>query len=308
MDAMDELSNITGNFSDELVESQVPLHERIFLELFTLVALLSLAANSLLIFVIVKYKKLRKDATNVIFLHVNILQAVYFFSAPLTWRTAIYFFLDSPVHFTVFCALFQIEACVGAAIIGFLFLLICDSYLKIYYKEKYRKFCRIYKFFIIVIYILMLCTCTITVNVCFGRHMFAFTYVFIFFAICVAIAILIIIDIIHVFRKRKLTNYKDSNIGLVVANFYFLLWTPCVIFLLTSFIRGQGGHITLILLFVLGFTSPIFNLIYVYCCDNNFNVFLRQVFTCRCKEYKNEDLEDQSVVYSDVNGVQINAN
>ncbi|KYB25437.1 somatostatin receptor type 4 [Tribolium castaneum] len=305
---MEDIDNITGNFTDELVEPEVPPYERIFLELFTVVALLSLAANSLLIFVIVKYKKLRKDATNVIFLHVNILQAVFLVSAPLTWRTSMYFFFKSPVHFTVFCALYQIEACVGSAIIGFLFLLICDSYLKIYYKEKYRKFCRIYKFLQIAIYFLMLCTCSITINVCFSRYMFAFAYIFIFFAICIVIAVLIIIDVIHVFRKRKLTNYKDSNIGLVVSNFFFLFWMPCILFFV-SCTRGQTCEpIALILLFVLGFASPIFNLVYVFCCDNYFNVFLKQVFTCRCKEYKNEDLEDQSVVYSDSNGVQINSN
>ncbi|KYB25436.1 uncharacterized protein LOC100142219 [Tribolium castaneum] len=303
---MEAFDNITGNFTDELVEPEVPPYDRIFLELFTLVAFLSATANTLLIFTIIKYKKLRENATNVIFLHVNISQAGFLLSTPLIFRTFLYFF-DKSVHLTVFCAFYQLTACVGSAIAGFLFLLICDSYLKIYHKEKYRKFCRILKYFIIAIYVLTILTSSVTLHVCFNSYMYAFTHIFFFFAICCVFIALIVVNLVHAFRKRRV-NYKDSNIGLVVANAFFLLWTPAVIFVVLS---KNGivfaGLIVFILFFALGLTSPIFNLVYVYCCDNNFNVFLRQVFTCRCKDYKNEDLEDQPVVYNDVNGVRINS-
>ncbi|KYB27697.1 hypothetical protein TcasGA2_TC034694 [Tribolium castaneum] len=141
---MDMPNITTGNFSDDVYQRNITSYERILLELFTIIALMSLTANSFLIFVIVKYEKLREDTTNQIFLHLNILQAVLLFSTPLTVRIANEFFWSTAVHLRVFCVLYQVETNVMFAIVGVLFLIVCDSFLKIYYEDKYAKFRRIF--------------------------------------------------------------------------------------------------------------------------------------------------------------------
>ncbi|XP_044268286.1 type-1A angiotensin II receptor-like [Tribolium madens] len=311
MTTIDGIPNITANFSDDVYKppDETP-YQRIFLELFTLVALISLAANCFLVYVIFKYKKLRKETTNKIFLHLNILQAVFLIATPLTLRFAIEFVWSFEVHLCVFCTLYQIELNAQFAITGILFLLVCDSYLSIYSKDKYKKFGRFYKYFLISLYVLTGCTSLVTIQYCFTFHyMVLYAYFVMIVAIIILVVFLIVINIIHVIKKRKLTNYKSSNIGLVVPNIFFLLWSPFLIFLLQSVLGiTVDTPITAIILCSLGFSSPVLNLIYVYFYDNNFNVFLRQVFTCRCKEYKNENLEDQSVAYNDIEGVQITQN
>ncbi|KYB27695.1 uncharacterized protein LOC100142444 [Tribolium castaneum] len=296
--------------SSDLYEprDEIPYH-RIFIELFTIVALVSLAANSFLIFVIFKYKKLRKETTNKIFLHLNILQALFWIATPLTLQLGYEFEWSFSVELGVFCTLYQIELNAAFAVTGILFVLVCDSFLSIYCKEKYKTFGRFYKYFLIGVYVLTVCTSLATIQYCFLLHyMILYTYHVMIVATLIFVVFLIIINIVHAVKKRKLTNYHSSNIGLAVPNIFFLLWSPFLIFLLIGFLAGLGEPITAIVLCSLGFSSPVFNLIYVYFYDNNFNVFLRQVFTCRCKEYKNENLEDQSVAYNGVEGVQISQN
>ncbi|XP_064212709.1 C-C chemokine receptor type 2 [Tribolium castaneum] len=303
---MDMPNITTGNFSDDVYQRNITSYERILLELFTIIALMSLTANSFLIFVIVKYEKLREDTTNQIFLHLNILQAVLLFSTPLTVRIANEFFWSTAVHLRVFCVLYQVETNVMFAIVGILFLIVCDSFLKIYYEDKYAKFRRICKFFLGGIYGSTACSSLLTVQYCiFNHYMAFFTYIVMALAVFIFVLFLIVINVIHSFKKRKL-NYKSSNLGLVVPNIFFLLWCPFLIVLFVTLFY-KSAHITTKALFLLGFLSPIFNLVYVYFWDDNYNVFLRQVFMFKCGKYQNDNLEDQSVAY-DANGVHITQN
>ncbi|KAJ3642372.1 hypothetical protein Zmor_025167 [Zophobas morio] len=304
LNTVDDLPNITSNFTDEEYHHRETSYERIFLEVFTVVGLLSVVANSLLIFVIVKYKKMREDPTNVIFLQMNILQAFCLLATPLTLRILMEFFDVSPVHTIVFCASYQVESTIMVAITWYLFLLICDWYLKLYYKNVYVKFCRVYKFFIAAFYVLTMFVCSITVQICFKSAMYGFVYMILAAGLCFLVLFLIIINIIHLVRRRRITSDCKGNIGLAIANIWFGLWCPTLIFVLLTILGNIAAPVLLIFVFSLGFSSPVFNLIYLYYYDDRYNIFLRKVFTCKCNEYSNESLETP-VSYNDVNGVQI---
>nr|XP_008200470.1 PREDICTED: uncharacterized protein LOC103314934 [Tribolium castaneum] len=300
--------DMSGNFSDAYEPFYESPYHRIFIELLTTVALASFAANSFLIFVIFKYKKLRNETTNKIFLHLNILQALFGFVTQLNLRLG-YVFFEWSCEFCVFCSLYQIELNAAFTITGILFLLVCESFLNIYCKEKYQKFGRFYKYFLVGLYVLTVCTSLASIRYCFFLNYVVFKpYYVMIVAALIIVVFLLIINIIHAVRKRTLTNYQSSNIGLVVPNIFFLLWSPFIIFLLLNALANLGDPTTATVLSTLGFSDPVFNLVYVYFYDNNFNGFLRQVFTCRCKEYNSENFEDQSVAYNDVEGVQITQN
>ncbi|XP_044268288.1 uncharacterized protein LOC123013662 [Tribolium madens] len=277
---------------------------RILLELLTVVGLISIVANFFLIFVIIKYKKLREDTTNLIFLHLNIMQVVILIGTLITQRIEIQYEFSSAskVHARVFCILYQIDVSVLLfGILGVLFLLVCDSFIKIYYKNKYQSFGLFCKFALIGFYILPGCIPFILVPYCVSDPYFILLICLIMI-VCTAIVAspVIIINIIHAIKKRKLINYKSSNIGLVVPNIFFLLWCPTLtIALLCMFVLS--APIVAAILCVLLFLNPVFNLLYVYFYDSDYKIFLKLCFTCKCNEYSTVNLEDQSVTYNDVN-------
>jgi hypothetical protein len=296
------------NITDDDYEYEPIGYDRIFLEVFTLVGLLSVAANFFIVFVVLKYKKLREDATNLIFLHVNILQAAFLLGTPLTTRVMMMLTHVTSVHGAVFCALYQIEISVMFAATWFLFLMVCDWYIKLYHKETYVKFCRFYKFGVAAVYVLALFTTSITVQLCFQHYMFVITYIVMVASVALFVLFLIVMNILHAVKKRRITVGRSGTYGLAITNIFFLLWFPSVILIIVTIKVVVNTPLFFICLLPLGFSTPIFNLIYLYNFDDNYNVFLKQVFKCRCNKYSNETLEDQPVSYNDVNGVQISQN
>ncbi|XP_044267102.1 somatostatin receptor type 4-like [Tribolium madens] len=279
--------------------------EAFFFESLTVVSSFSLLANALLIFVILKYRKLREDTSNLIFLLFNILEGVI-----LLCTFFIPKFFDSQ-NFRLFCTFFLIDISAIFAILIILFLLICDIYIKIYYKNKYKNFGLFCKFVLILTCILTVCAPFFTVPICMSNQYMPLFILFISIGVtAILVLFLIIINIVHAIRKRRLTNYKSSNIGLVVPNIFLLAACSTLILylcleLLYYIQVAPITYILLLILFVLTFSNPIINLIYVYVYDNDYNVFLKVTFNCRCREYENVNLEDQSVTFNEQNGVLI---
>jgi hypothetical protein len=302
-----QMTNSTGNITTDVTDGYV----RISLEVFTVVGLLSVAANFFIVFVVLKYKKLREDATNLIFLHVNILQVAFLLATPLTIRLTMMFTEVTVVYRVVFWALYQIEISVMFAATCFLFLMVRDWYIKLYRKETYVKFCRIYKFGIATVYVLALFITSITIQFRFQHNMFLITYI-IYIVMLASVGLfllfLIVMNIIHAFKKRRITVGRSGTYGLAIANIFFLLWLPSVLFVIVSIDRVFNTSLFFIGLLPLSFSTPIFNLIYLYNFDENYNVFLKQLFKCRCNQYSNETLQDQPVSYNDANGVLISQN
>ncbi|XP_063921323.1 uncharacterized protein LOC135136121 [Zophobas morio] len=306
LSTVDDMPNVTANFSDEVYQHNESFYERLFLEFFTVVGLLSEAANIIFIITIAKNKKLREDVSNVIFLHVNIIQAIYLLATPLTFRISMSFFHVSQIHAIVLCLTYQVEFNMMFGITWFHILVICDWYLKLYHEDTYQKFCRIYKFFIIMLYVVMLMGCSITVHYCLNHQMLAVTYMFMFIGVHLLATTLVIVNVVHLFKKRRILGGRKGTNGLAITNIFFILWSGVLVLLFLEFIGlKMYAPVFVIFLCVLGFSSPVFNLIYLYYCDDYYRIFLRQVIKCERNRYSNEGLESPAVRYQNVNSVAV---
>lgn len=308
---IDELPNITSNFStQETYTHQETNYDKIFLELFTFVGILVILTNSVLVFTILRFEKLKKEVTNLILVHLNIVQAVYLLATPLTLRVNLAFrFISSSVHISVFCSFYQAEAILGCAVLIFLMLLIFDGYLKLYHKKPYDTFTKLHKFIICAIYFVVICACTVSTGMCAHGYMtFVSIYIFLFI-IASFFLFLIIMNVIHFVKKQSLANFnKFFNLGLSIGNIFFMFWTPWIFFIIISIIFRIHAPLSMIFLSTFGFSSPIFNLFYLYKYYNHFHIFLRQVFKCQCNNYQNETLIEDPVSYNDNNGVTMSVN
>nr|XP_015835495.1 PREDICTED: chemokine C-C motif receptor-like 2 [Tribolium castaneum] len=284
---------------------------RIYFELLVVVSLISLAANFLLIFVMVKYKKLRQDTTNKLFLHFNVFQVVLLIGTNVGHKLLFdYEFSETTKTFNrVLCIFYQLDVGLLFGMFAILCLLVCDGFIKIYHKKKYQSFGFYCNFVPFGIYLLPVCFAVIMVPQCESDEYFSLLIYFITVGVTATLALLLIIaNIIHAVRKRKLTNYNSSNIGLVVPNIFFLLWCPTLtIVLLSLFVLHAPVSVTI--LSVLLFANPLINLLFVYFYDSDYHTCLRLTFTCKCREYNNVNLEEQAVTLNDVNdGVLITQN
>ncbi|KYB27696.1 hypothetical protein TcasGA2_TC033099 [Tribolium castaneum] len=273
------------------------MHLRVFAELFTVVALLSIVANSFLIFVILKYKKLRDDTTNKLFLHFNILQIVILIASPLGILLEAY---SVDLQFEFMCGFLIIVFSALFGLLEIIWLLIFDSYIKFYCNNKYERFGSVCKYVLVVIYILTVITPFpaipwVTANPA-GIGLFYYVMVP---GVALLALVLIIINVIHAIRKRKLTNYKSSNIGLVIPNIFFLVLCPSLIIFLCLILLDLEAPSIIQILCLLVYANPIYNFFYVYFFDSDYKVFLKLSFTCKSGEYDSVNLEDQSVTYHD---------
>lgn len=269
--------------------------EEVVIEVITCIGAVSILINLLLVFVIIKFKKLRQDSTNWIFLQVNIIQAL--FCITLIWLIWFQDFSFEDKSGNYFCVLYEVNTYVAVVLGALFFFLICDSQIKLYHPEWYQKSIRSYKYVFIVFYIFICVLSGLTAPFCMIQLMIASTPAALLLISFIFAIVLIIVNIIHAIRKRKLTNYHSSNIGLVVSNIYLVFLLPFMIALLICLISYSDKALrTVITLAVLPLLTPIINLIYVYFYDKTYNVCLQQLFKCQCTNYESEDIE-QPVTY-----------
>lgn len=261
------------------------IHIRLLLELFTLIALLSLISNILTIFLICKHKKLRCNATNIIILNINLVQMLVFCSSPLILRIWIdfpyllYTYWDDDIVMSFFfCTLNTIELVLMSSLCIFLILLVCDWYFKVYKKGNYSKFCNVYKFFIVFIYLIIIFCSFLTTQFCFRIEEPTFLpiiilYVSLLFYVIMAV-FLIAMNIVHWFKIRVETRPNEP--GLPLGNIFILVWVPFVIYFLFE-IYGIRYVILRVVCTTFVFTSPIFSFLYLFFYCNDYNMFLKRL-------------------------------
>lgn len=293
------------NATEDISENNAIDYDRIFTEVFAVVGLMAIFTNFLLVFTILKFIKLRNVVTNLLLVHLNIVEVIFFVVTPLTVRVHLTFQFFYHFPGTVLCSLYGVEYVLWCAVVLFLILLILDGHLKLYHHELYQKFVRMYKFFTGAIYILVICFCSIGVSAC-SQNNYIIYYTFLtLFVIGPFILLLIIMNIVHLVKKQKLpnSNINSTNLGLVTSNIFFILWIPIVVVLTFEYVYQRYSPLILIVLFTFGFSCPIFNFFFILKYYSDFNIFLKLVIKCQCSKYSNETLVEYPVNYSSNNGV-----
>lgn len=267
--------------------------ENFFLGIFTLVAVVSLICNILTISVIYRHQELNCNVTNIIILNTNIVQAITFFSSPITLRVSMDYYSNRMEM--VWCTINSFELTLIFALCWFVLLLISDWYFQVY-KNGNCKFPYMYKISIVFIYLIIIISGLLTTHTCLtGTNLYLarYTYLKVLLSFFVHfVTFLIVVNIVH--RCKTARETRSSHPGLALANIFILVWIPSLLNLI-AIINDASNFVLIVACMIFGFTSPIFSLLYLACYDNEYTVSFKDLFKFKCNE--NQLLEQEKTVH-----------
>lgn len=298
---------------DYSARQSLNFYQRLFIELFTLMAVLSLVSNVLTIFLICRHQKLRRNVTNIIILNINIVQAFIFLTSPLLLRFLMEFsklylhFSRQRIGSSVICALCNLDVFLMSSLCVFILLLVCNWFIKVYKKESYPKFCHVYKFLILSIYLFIIFSCSVTIQSCFVTEKLYVIHsihwcILLGFYVILAI-FLIVMNIVHRFMSTRET--RSNHAGLALANIFIVVWIPLFIYLIFLIFGQHYWHVVGIVCTNLVLTSPVFSFLYLFLYHSDYNIFFKRLVKCESNKYENELLDqEQSVIFRNIDEVE----
>ncbi|XP_018568562.1 kappa-type opioid receptor-like [Anoplophora glabripennis] len=299
----DEYKNSSRNASEELeaIEGPGADVDKRFLEVYIVISLVCLTANILIIFVILKYKRLRQEKWSIIILNWAIINCPLTIISPTTFGTALY--LLHLVSYKIFCLVQQIEHILFLADLLLIIILTIYWYLKLYHTEKYVKLCQNIKGVLIFVYVLLIFLAGFNVYTCINRW-FLLPEIILYLSELVFILFMAVINIVHAVKMRRLVDYSNrKNIPFLLSNTLFLSYLLVLLVLLTE---SYFSHLTVQILInvalCIATLNPFYFFMILYHSDRNYNTFFKHLLSCRCKEYNDELVEEHAVSYN--NGIE----
>ncbi|XP_018563618.1 chemokine C-C motif receptor-like 2 [Anoplophora glabripennis] len=292
--------NSSRNISEETKSWKDEYHKR-FLEAYILVSLVCIIANILIIFVILKYKRLRQEKWNIIILNWAIINCPLMMTAPITFGLAVY--ASHLVPQSAFCFVYHMEFTLFLIDIVLIVILTVYWYMKLYHTEKHKKFDQHIKCVLIFVYIFLISLTALNIDACFNSRIFTLTGLILVITYLAFVLFMPIINIVHAVKKRRLVDYSNrKNVPFMLSNILFLSHLPGFLVLFaTPFLSPFTNQILSSIAFFIAILNPVYFFIVLYHGDRNYNIFLKHVFSCRCREY-NDELVEQPVSYN--NGVE----
>ncbi|XP_018568591.1 uncharacterized protein LOC108908895 [Anoplophora glabripennis] len=295
--------NSSRNISEEkrILERQIEIYNKRFLEVYIVVSLICLIANLLIIFVTLKYKRLRQEKWNIIILNWAIINCPLILSAPITFGLTIY--LTHLVGDSTFCFVNHTEYTLFLIDIILIVILTIYWYTKLYHTEKHKKFDQHIKCVLIFLYIFLIFLTALNIDACYNSRMFSVMGLVLIITYLAFILFMPIINIMHAVKKRRLIDYSNrKNVPFMLTNILFLSHLPGLLVVFTApLLNLLTIQILMSVTFFIATLNPVYFLIVLYLCDRNYNIFLKHVFSCRCREY-NDELVERPVSYN--NGIE----
>lgn len=283
-------------------EQQMTLIYRIFLELYTVLSLVCLAADILIIYVITKYRRLRNDKANVILLNWAVLNTFFMITQPPTLRIS--FSWTDTWNSTMFCIAEQAEYTALTGNVLLIELLFIYWFLKVYYPTKCVKFEKHIRVALGIFYLFLIFALAVHLEGCINRRYLTLSELFLLLLYLIFIVFMIIMNITHFIKKRKLIQTTViSNIPLILCNVFFFSIVPMLTVIMIHFIT-RIEHVTALILInislILAVMNPIYFFVVLYKCDKNFKTFFGYIFSCQCRKYGDEMVEETVVFNGDV--------
>lgn len=300
-----EYSSTESINSSRNISEEVEIPERffeIFFEIFVLISLTCVVANIFIIFVTVKYKRLRREKWSIIILNWAIINCPLMISAPITFGLTVHV-PKLIARDSTFCFVQHTELTLFLINIILIVILTIYWYMKLYHTEKHKKLDQHIKCVLIFLYIFFIALTGLNIDACYNSRVLTVTGIIVILSYLAFILFMPIINIIHAIRMRKLVDYSNSkNIPFILSNVLFLSQLPSIVIIFTrSFFSPFTNNVLMSVGFFIATLNPIYFFLVLYFYDRNYNVFLKHVFTCRCKEY-NDELVEQPVSYN--NGIE----
>jgi hypothetical protein len=196
---------------------------RDFLRLF--VSIMSICASVVLIYVIIKFKRLRSRTNNYI-LHYAI-SALIFYTFATGFGIILDFGLHDLIDASVLCMLFEIDGICLSLTLTFAAALSVDWLILVTRESWLERYGRIQKYLIACIYLAYITESSLAVGLCFDKHINAedSTTLVIY---CVASFIVVAVNAFTYFKKPSgdCMRYRYS---LTISTFLVLIWIPVVL-------------------------------------------------------------------------------
>ncbi|XP_074036432.1 uncharacterized protein isoform X2 [Leptinotarsa decemlineata] len=302
------LANSTFNESDleqEFVFNRgvEELASRIFLELFTILSFICIAFNIIISFVILRYRRLREEKSNIILLHWAIINSLFMLSTPTNYRF-MHDFSDAIDYLSVYCIVEQFEHTFLLADILLITFLVIYWYLRLYYPSKFQNIVKYFVIYIGCLYVLCVIILALEIHSC-NNNIFGLAQITLFLSYLLFFLFMVIMNIIHAVRKKSLPhNSNKRNLPFVLSNTFFVCYIPIVVSLFLGLLIEFNYIVLLATIYTTFFISimtPVYFFMILYKYDDDFHTFFRHVLTCKCRQYQEEFQEHQVIYNNDVN-------
>lgn len=293
----DEYGNSTEIFEEENIRGDHDIFIRVLLEVYTLTSIVCVAANILIIFVIVKYKRLRREKWNIIILNWATVNCLYMSSSPITFRLIVDLW-HLVTSTTTLCFVEQMEYSLLLIDILLIILLTLYWYIKLYHAQTYVKLNQHMKYVLIFVNALVIPCVGLNVDNCYNLKYFYLSELIVAFVYLLFVLFMTIINIIHAVRKRRLVEYSNrKNVPFILSNTLFLSYLPILLALFSPLFSIHASTYELLIAgcLLIAILNPFYFFIILYRCDRD--TFFRHIFSCRCREYSDE-LVEQPVSYN----------
>lgn len=302
-DSSPEYKNSTRIISEgELFERETAeTFNRILLNVYILLSLICIIVSLLIIFVILKHKRLREEKWSMIVLNWTILNCLLMITGPITLGIAVH--LTHLVKYDIYWFVHQMEYILFFIDLLLIIILTIHWYMKLYHTEKYIILNENIKYVFIFVYLLL--TILTILNLCFiGNRWIIITADIIMFTSClVFILFMTVVNIVHAVKMRRLVDYSNrKNIPFLLSNALFASYLLVLVaILLSSYVSILIDQILVSVSFLIANLNPFYFFIILYRSDRNYNTYFKHIFTCRWREYKDE-LVEYPVSYN--NGIE----
>ncbi|XP_049823508.1 uncharacterized protein LOC126264126 [Aethina tumida] len=268
------------------------------LDLYFLLSLICLAADFVIIIAIAKYRRLRNRKSNIIILHWTICDATFQALHPVIFRLSIKGTFQYWYH-EIVCVIE--ELCYTLLLVEVLFVVLLTFYwyYDIHDPTMLVKINNHMTFLIIFVYCIGMFSMGFHVWSCVTHfHMGSISFLISILGFLVYFLFMLIINIISVIRRKlnRSTSRPFGNINYVLSNFFFLCkFSVLVVTLVSSLFRFHT--IGIMVTFFFAVSNSIFNLIILYKRDEDYKVFLKNIFTLKCDRY-NDEFVDEPIRFS----------
>nr|XP_023027602.1 uncharacterized protein LOC111515617 [Leptinotarsa decemlineata] len=292
-----ENTTFPDGYEDLLMKTNLTV--KIYIELYTILSLICVACNIIIAFVIIKYRRLRLDKSNIILLNWTIVNNLFMITSPISQRLS----TDWETYFaayTFFCSLEQTQYCILLANLLLVDLLLINWYLKVYHTVIYEKFVNYLNYILVAIYVPVIISTGVHVSSCFEYRLIT-SEVFLLISYLKFIVFMIAMNIVHLVKRRRLApSTVTSNMPLYLVNTYFLSICPLLLAIFSHLLLHDQLFSLIILIggLILAVMNPIYFFIILYNFDKDYRTFFGHVFSSKCCEYKDDELQEEPVVFN----------
>ncbi|KAF5298884.1 hypothetical protein FQR65_LT09535 [Abscondita terminalis] len=281
-----------GNYSSISFDNNVA--QRVIPDVvFTLICLVAAMANTILIYIIFKFRRLH-TVPNFFLANWAIADLATLLTTPSTYRLIA--MLDNISLSGMFmCSLYGIGAAAQVTLIIYVFLLTLDWCLAAYFENASMKFRKYTKFYIFAIWIFMFLFLCLSIVFCINRHFFhglhAFMVVFGFMGLFLFVTVLQICRAVRKCRRRTL-NYP--TIMLTITTSFVLSWFAAFVNVFAMFGFGIFHRSVEYISATLLFCTSIIVFIIFYRGSPDFQACLSRLFRRNKINYEEADFNFHS--------------